>query len=103
MCQMFAGQEPENYEYQARSLRLNGQCTSLRLEGKFWRVLDEIALSENTSTPLFISRLHAEVVALHGEAKNFSSLLRCACLVYMENRKTDQRETSQPEARAAAS
>ncbi len=88
MCQMFAGQEPENYEYQSRSLRLNGQSTSLRLERKFWCVLDEIAASEDTSTPLFISKLHAEVLNLHGEARNFSSLLRCACLVYMENRQT---------------
>ena len=87
MCQMFAGQEPENYEYQSRSLRLNGQSTSLRLERKFWYVLDEIAASEDTSTPLFISKLHAEVVDLHGEARNFSSLLRCACLVHMENRQ----------------
>lgn len=87
MCQMFAGQEPENYEYQSRSLRLNGQSTSLRLEKKFWHVLDEIARSENTSTPLFISQLHGEVVAMHGEAKNFSSLLRCACLVYLEKRQ----------------
>ena len=87
MCQMFAGQEPENYEYQSRSLRLNGQSTSLRLERKFWHVLDEIAASEDTSTPLFISKLHAEVVDLHGEARNFSSLLRCARLVYMENRQ----------------
>lgn len=88
MCQMFAGQEPENYEYQSRSLRLNGQCTSLRLERKFWGVLDEIADSEGTSTPLFISALHAEVTHLHGEAHNFSSLLRCTCLVYLENRQT---------------
>lgn len=85
MCQMFAGQKPEDYEYQSRSLRVNGQSTSLRLERKFWRVLDEIAASEATSTPLFISQLHAEVSDLHGEARNFSSLLRCTCLVYIEN------------------
>jgi len=84
MCQMFAGQAKSNYEYQTRSLRLNGQCTSIRLEKKFWQILDEIAAAENTSTPLFISQLHSEVVDLHGEAKNFSSLLRCSCLVHLE-------------------
>ena len=87
MCQMFAGQQPEDYEYQSRSLRLNGQCTSLRLERKFWRVLDEIARSEDLSTPMFISKLHAEVTDLHGEARNFSSLLRCTCLVYLESQQ----------------
>lgn len=84
MCQMFAGQARADYEFQTRSLRLNGQCTSVRLERKFWKTLDHIANEEETSTPLFISKLHSEVVDLHGEAKNFASLLRCACLVYQE-------------------
>ena len=69
---------------QTRSLRINGQCTSLRLEQKFWHILDEIAEGEGISTPQFISKLHTEVVALHGEASNFSSILRCTCLIYME-------------------
>lgn len=84
MCQMFAGQARDNYQFQTRSLRLNGQCTSLRLEQKFWGILDEIASGEELSTPQFISKLHTEVVALHGEASNFSSMLRCTCLIYME-------------------
>ncbi len=88
MCQMFAGQAQSNYEFQTRSLRLNGQCTSVRLEKKFWDILDEIATGEDTSTPLFISTLHSEVVSLHGEAKNFASLLRCTCLVYKEKQLT---------------
>lgn len=84
MCQMFAGQEQSDYEYKTRSLRINGQCTSIRLERKFWEILDQIAESENTSTPLFISQLHTEVIGQHGEARNFSSLLRCTCVVHLE-------------------
>ena len=84
MCQMFAGQPTQNYEYQTRSMRLNGQSTSVRLERKFWDILDEMALVEDLSTPQFISKLHSEVVELHGKAHNFTSLLRCACLVHME-------------------
>lgn len=84
MCQMFAGQARDNYTVQTRSLRLNGQCTSLRLERKFWGILDEIAEGEELSTPQFVSKLHKEVVALHGDALNFSSMLRCTCLIYME-------------------
>jgi predicted DNA-binding ribbon-helix-helix protein len=84
MCQMFAGQTRSNYQFHTRSLRLNGQCTSLRLEQKFWHILDEIAEGEGISTPQFISKLHTEVVALHGEATNFSSMLRCTCLIFME-------------------
>lgn len=85
MCEIFAGQNRGNYQYQTRSIRLNGQCTSVRLERKFWTILDEIAESESLSTPQFISRVHTEVMALHGETHNFASLLRCACLVHLEH------------------
>jgi len=100
MCQIFAGQAPEDYQSQTRSLRLNGQSTSLRLEQKFWRVLDEIAAKEDISTPQFVSQLHREVAAIHGETQNFSSLLRCTCLVYLENRKLPAMagDTTQPPA-----
>lgn len=87
MCQLFAGQPRENYRSQTRSLRLNGQSTSIRLEGMFWRILDQIAATENLSTPRFISKLHSEVMGLYGEASNFSSLLRCTCLVHAERQQ----------------
>lgn len=83
MCQMFAGQSPDRYETITRRLRLNGQSTSIRLERAFWRILDDIAEREDVSTPAFISKLHAEVLLLHGEAKNFTSLLRCACTIHL--------------------
>lgn len=81
MCQIFAGQDPADYEPQTRRLRLNGQSTSIRLERSFWEIVDEVAASEGLSTPAFISKLHSEVLELRGEAPNFTSLLRCACLI----------------------
>lgn len=89
MCQVFAGQDPDRYTSHTRRLRLNGQSTSIRLENAFWRTLDEIAATEGVSTPCFISRLHSEVVELRGEDGNFTSLLRCACLEFIEVSKTD--------------
>ncbi len=86
MCRIYAGQDPGRYEPETRHLRLNGQSTSLRLEGAFWSILDQIAAGEGVSTPAFISKLHDEVLLLHGEARNFSSVLRCACLVWLESR-----------------
>lgn len=86
MCQIFAGQDPESYAYRTRSMRLNGHSTSLRLEDRFWRLLDEIAGNEGVTTPKFISKLHDEVIELGGETHNFTSLLRCACLVYLEQK-----------------
>lgn len=84
MCQIFAGQDPADYEGVTRSVRLNGLSTSLRLEAKYWRIIDEIAASQDMSTPKFLSTLHDEVLELRGEVRNFSSLLRTACLVHLE-------------------
>lgn len=81
MCQIFAGQDPADYEPVTRRLRLNGQSTSIRLERSFWAIVDAIAADEGMTTPAFVSKLHAEVLELRGEAPNFTSLLRCACLI----------------------
>ena len=84
MCHVFAGQDPERYASKTRRLRLNGQSTSIRLENAFWDILDQIAARDGISTPLFISTLHSEVLELRGEPENFTSLLRCACLKFIE-------------------
>ena len=85
MCHVFAGQEPDRYASETRRLRLNGQSTSIRLENAFWSILDRIAASEGITTPMFISTLHSEVLQLRGEPDNFTSLLRCACLKFIES------------------
>ncbi len=84
MCHVFAGQDPDRYASRTRRLRLNGQSTSIRLENAFWDILDQIAARDGMSTPLFISTLHSEVLELRGEPENFTSLLRCACLKFIE-------------------
>lgn len=88
MCQVFAGQDPTRYESITRRLRLNGQSTSIRLERAFWDIVDEIAANEGSTTPAFVSKLHAEVLEQRGEPENFTSLLRCACLIHMDARAT---------------
>lgn len=84
MCQVFAGQDPGRYACETRRLRLNGQSTSIRLERAFWTILDEMAAGEGVTTPCFISKLHTEVLELRGEPANFTSLLRCACVKFLE-------------------
>lgn len=91
MCKVFAGQDPDRYESVTRRLRLNGQSTSIRLERAFWATLDEIAALEGVTTPAFISKLHSEVLELRGEPTNFTSLLRCACLKFLEVRADSSR------------
>ena len=83
MCQMFAGQDPARYEYVTRRLRLNGQSTSIRLERAFWGIVDQMAAKGRVLDPAFLSKLHSEVLQQHGEASNFTSLLRCACTIHL--------------------
>lgn len=86
MCHIYAHRHECDYAYVPRSVRLNGYVTSIRLEALFWRVLDEMAEAEGVSTPKFIATLYDEVMAAKGVVGNFSSLLRIACLIYLENR-----------------
>ncbi len=83
MCQIFAGQDPASYAYVARSVRLAGHATSIRLEAAFWDILDEIAQRQGLTTPRFLSTLYDEVIGLQGGIANFSSLLRVTCVLYL--------------------
>jgi predicted DNA-binding ribbon-helix-helix protein len=87
MCRVFAEQDPESYRVVTRSVRLNGYCTSIRLEAMFWSILDEIAASQNMSTPRFISTLYDEVMELRGEVGNLASLLRVTCTGFVRSRQ----------------
>ena len=78
MCRIFTDLDPQLYVSQVRSVRLNGHSTSIRLEALFWKVLEHISSEENKSLGKFLSTLHDEVLYFHGEATNFTSLLRCA-------------------------
>ena len=90
MCQIFAGQAPDRYEGETRSVRLSGHVTSIRLEQAYWEILEEVAQSQDMTLGKFITTLHDEVLELRGEVSNFTSLLRCACLTYVEEVKGDQ-------------
>lgn len=83
MCEIFSGQDPDRYESNTRRLRLNGHSTSIRLENSFWEIIDELAKNEGVSSSVFISTLHSEVLKLRGTVSNFTSLLRCACLIHV--------------------
>ncbi|MBU2965267.1 ribbon-helix-helix domain-containing protein [Amphritea sp. 2_MG-2023] len=84
MCHIFAGQNPENYKFISRSLRLGGHSTSVKLEAKFWNILDGVAAEQVMSTPQFLSKIYDEALVINGDVPNFASLLRCACALYLE-------------------
>jgi predicted DNA-binding ribbon-helix-helix protein len=94
MCRVYAEQDPESYRVVTRSIRLNGYCTSIRLEAMFWSILDDIAAGQGLSTPRFISTLYDEVTELRGEVGNFASLLRVTCTGFV--RAHHEQERSEP-------
>ncbi len=83
MCRIFASQDPRSYAYVTHSVRLAGRSTSLRLERQFWDILGEIAARQGMTLPRLLSTLHDEVFEEHGEVRNFASLLRNACMIYL--------------------
>jgi predicted DNA-binding ribbon-helix-helix protein len=87
VCDLYASTDPGAYACVTRSMRLHGHVTSLRLEARFWAILDEIAAGEGLSTPRFIGALHDEVLERRGDVGNFASLLRVICAVYLERRR----------------
>lgn len=84
MCHVFAGQDPANYSFETRSVRLMGHPTSVRLEAKFWVVLEELAAAQGMPMAKFLSALYEEALDIHGEVSNFASLLRCCCLNFLD-------------------
>ena len=85
MCQIFAGQDPENYSYVSRSIRLDGQVTvfgSRVFTGRYLmrlpsrKVLQRQGLSRSCTVRSWTS----------GPYKTSPSLLRSACLIHMDNR-----------------
>ncbi|MBV8619152.1 MAG: ribbon-helix-helix domain-containing protein [Curvibacter sp.] len=79
MCQVFISADPRLYENRARSVRLHGVATSIRLENLFWQVLEEIAGRDGMSVPQLCARLHDELLAERGSVENFASFLRVCC------------------------
>ena len=93
MCQIFAGQAPERYASETRSVRLGGHVTSVRLEKAYWDILEDVAEDQDMPLAKFLTTLHDEVLELQGEVQNFTSLLRCACLTYIQQVHGDSAAT----------
>ncbi|PAR33343.1 ribbon-helix-helix domain-containing protein [Vibrio metoecus] len=85
MCEIFANQPKDNYQFITRSVRIGGHATSVRLEASFWQILEEIAQAQEMPLPRFIGLIYREALEYTGDITNFASLLRCACLIYLRD------------------
>lgn len=83
MCDIYASTDPALYESVARSVRIGGVVTSLKVERRFWQILEDIAADSGLSLAQFLTQLHDEVVERRGEVGNFASLLRVVCTTYL--------------------
>jgi predicted DNA-binding ribbon-helix-helix protein len=61
-----------------------GHATSVRLEAKFWIVLEQLAEAQGMAMAKFLSALYEEALEVHGEVSNFASLLRCCCINFLD-------------------
>jgi predicted DNA-binding ribbon-helix-helix protein len=68
---------------QARSVRLNGLATCLRLEEVYWNILSEMARVNSCSVNTILSYVDREVHLRHGGVKNFSGLIRVVCVTHL--------------------
>lgn len=82
MCEIFVKADSSLYESKARSIRLHGVVTSIRLEKMFWLTLQEIAERDGMNTNQLITKLYDELIAYRGQIDNFASFLRVCCLRY---------------------
>jgi predicted DNA-binding ribbon-helix-helix protein len=92
MCKVYAGQDPQRYKTINRSIRIGGHSTSIQLEAVFWDLLDEIAQTQNLTTPKFISTLYVEAIEFNGEIPNFASMLRSTCALYLAGHRPEPEE-----------
>lgn len=83
MCQVFLSADPHLWAHRARSIRLHGVATSLRLENMFWQVLEEIATRDGYTVPQLCTKLYDELLAERGSVHNFTSFLRVCCTRYL--------------------
>ncbi len=83
MCEVFISADPQLYASRARSVRLHGVATSIRLENMFWNVLEDIAARDGLGVPQLCTRLYDELVQAQGTVDNFASFLRVCCGRYL--------------------
>lgn len=82
MCQLFIGADCELWDSRAKSLRIDGVATSIRMENFFWATLDEIAVRDGMTVNQLITKLYHESIDADHDLGNFTSFLRVCCARY---------------------
>lgn len=80
----------------ARSVRLNGFATCLRLERVYWNILETLAERNHCTVNQLLSYLDREVHLRHGGVKNFSGLVRVVCVAYLLDQRCAAGQGTEP-------
>ncbi len=83
MCDIYTSADPIHYEQRARSMRIRGVVTSIRLENLCWDILARIAAKDQMTTNQLIGKLYDEIIERRGVVDNLSSFLRVSCMRYL--------------------
>ncbi|MGH1352228.1 MAG: ribbon-helix-helix domain-containing protein [Methyloligellaceae bacterium] len=83
MCELFINADVTLWENQAKSIRINGMVTSIRLENFFWTVLNRIAKRDAMTVNQLIIKLYNESLHAGHNLDNFTSFLRVCCGRYL--------------------
>ena len=83
MCKLFIEANTKLWETSARSIRIQGMVTSIRLEFHFWKVLEEIAERDALTIPEMINRLYSESIDAGHDLSNFTSFLRVCAIRFI--------------------
>ena len=84
MCKLFIGAQSQLWESRAKSLRIDGMVTSIRMEGYFWRILEQIAYRDGMTVNQLITSLYHESIDAGHDLGNFTSFLRVCCARYLD-------------------
>jgi len=83
MCKLFIDANTKLWDTSARSIRIQGMVTSIRLEFHFWKVLEEIAERDSLTIPEMINRLYSESIDAGHDLSNFTSFLRVCAIRFI--------------------
>jgi predicted DNA-binding ribbon-helix-helix protein len=71
-------------------VRIDGYVTSVRLENRFWDVLERVARENDVSVSRYLGALHTRIMETEGKIDNFASLLRVLCTLYLDQKCTNE-------------
>ena len=83
MCKLFIDANTKLWHTSARSIRIQGMVTSIKLEFYFWKVLEEIAERDSLTIPKMINRLYSESIDAGHDLSNFTSFLRVCAIRFI--------------------